>query len=288
MKIKRLPGRTARPKLGVMGWVLQIFLLFYAFISLYPLIWLLFYSLKNNNEIFITNPFGFPTNFRIENYITALNAYDVPVYFKNSIIVTVCTVVGTVLLSLMFSYAVARMRFRFQEQVRMYLMLGLFIPLQVVMIPLAILMRDLHVANTRWAVIIPYTAFNLAFTSMVLYGHLRGIPTELEESACIDGASIFTCFWKIIVPIIRPAIATCSIFVFMNAWNEFNIALIMLTNGKLKTLPLGLMFFQGEFTTDWGAMGAAMVIASIPTILIYILLSEQVEKAMTVGSAVKG
>lgn len=284
----RRSERPKKPRLGPAGWVLQSFLLLYAFISIYPLIWLVFYSLKNNNEIFVTNPFGFPTNFRIENYITALNAYDVPTYFRNSVIVTLCTVVGTIFLSLLFSYGVARMRFRFQEQVRMYLMFGLFVPIQVMMIPLAILVRDLHISNTLWAVIVPYTAFNLAFTSMVLYGHLRGLPLELEEAACIDGASIYTCFWRIIVPTIRPAIATSSIFVFMNAWNEFNIALIMLTKDNLKTLPLGLMFFQGEFTTNWGAMGAAMVIASAPTVLIYILLSEQVEKAMTAGSAVKG
>ena len=117
---------------------------------------------------------------------------------------------------------------------------------------------------------------------------MRSLPFELEESACIDGASLFTCFLRIIVPNIKSALATVAIFVFMNVWNEYNLALILLTKDSLKTLPLGLLFFQGEFTTDWGAMGATMVIASIPTVLIYTLFSNQVERAMTVSGAVKG
>lgn len=123
---------------------------------------------------------------------------------------------------------------------------------------------------------------------MVLYGYMRSLPFELEESACIDGASLFTCFLRIIVPNVKTAMATVAIFVFMNVWNEYNLALILLTKDNLKTLPLGLLFFQGEYTTDWGAMGATMVIASIPTVLIYTLFSSQVEKAMTVSGAVKG
>ena len=153
---------------------------------------------------------------------------------------------------------------------------------------IAVLVRDLHIANTLWAVIIPYTAFNLSFSTMVIYGYMRSLPFELEESACLDGASIWTCFLHIIVPNVKSAIATVAIFVFMAVWNEYNLALVLLTRPNLKTLPLGLLFFQGEYTTDWGAMGATMVIASIPTVLIYTLFSAQVEKAMTVSGAVKG
>ena len=99
---------------------------------------------------------------------------------------------------------------------------------------------------------------------------------------------VLTCFLRVIVPNVKSAIATVSIFIFMSVWNEYNLALILLTREELKTLPLGLLFFQGEYTTDWGAMGATMVIASIPTVLVYTLFSSQVEKAMTVSGAVKG
>ncbi|MGO4184969.1 carbohydrate ABC transporter permease [Paenibacillus sp. TAF43_2] len=266
----------------------QLFLWLYALVSVYPLIWMLFYSLKDNNEIFVTNPFGFPTKLRFENYVSALTEFNVPRYFMNSVLVSVVTVVGTIALAVMFAYAVARMRFKGKTAVQMYIVIGMFVPVQVIMIPLAILVRDFNLTNTYMSLILPYIAFNVSFSTMVFYGFFRSIPFELEESACIDGATIYQTFWKVMLPIVKPAIATMVIFVFLAAWNEFPIALMLISQEDLKTLPLGLLFFQGQFTTDWGAMGAAMTIASLPTVLVYILFSEQVERAMTVGSAVKG
>lgn len=260
----------------------------YAVVNLYPIIWMLFYSFKDNMEIFTTNPFGPPQTLRFENYVKAWETFNLPVYFMNSVKVTAAVIVFVIAFSTMFAYATARMRFRGQTFLRVLTMIGLFLPLQCIMIPIAVLVRDLHINNTLWAVIVPYTAFNLSFSIMVLYGYMRSLPFELEESACIDGASVLTCFLRVIVPNVKSAIATVSIFIFMSVWNEYNLALILLTREELKTLPLGLLFFQGEYTTDWGAMGATMVIASIPTVLVYTLFSSQVEKAMTVSGAVKG
>lgn len=277
-----------RGRLSLSSTAFKLILYVYAVINLYPLIWMLFYSFKDNMEIFTTNPFGFPQVFRFENYVKAWQTFDLPTYFMNSVKVTAAVIFFVTIFATMFAYATARMHFRGQHFLRMLTMIGLFLPLQCIMIPIAVLVRDLHINNTLWAVIVPYTAFNLSFSIMVLYGYMRSLPFELEESACIDGASVWTCFLKIIVPNVRSAIATVAIFVFMGVWNEYNLALILLTRDELKTLPLGLLFFQGEYTTDWGAMGATMVIASIPTVLIYAIFSAQVEKAMTVSGAVKG
>lgn len=266
----------------------RIVLYTYSVICIYPIVWMLFYSLKDNSEIFVTNPFGFPTQFHWENYVKAWTTFDVPIYFMNSLKVTVVTIVAVVIIATMFAYAVARLRFAFRDSLRMSTMIGMFLPLQCIMIPLAVLVRNLHISNTLWAVIVPYIAFNTPFAVMVLYGYMRSLPLELEESACIDGASLWTCFTKIIVPNVKSAIATVVIFVFMSVWNEYNLAMVLLNRNNLKTLPLGLVFFKGEHTTDWGAMGATMVIASIPTVIIYALFSQQVEKAMTVSGAVKG
>jgi len=267
---------------------MSTFLWVYAILSVYPLVWMIFYSFKNNDEIFVTNPFGPPSQFRLDNYITAWSQYNVPVYFMNSLIVAVATVVGAILLSVMFSYAAARLRWRFSKLAHTYILIGMFIPIQVIMIPLAILVRDFNLANTYGALIVPYITFNISFSSMVFYGFFRSVPIELEEAACIDGASIYRTFFNIMLPIIRPALATMVIFIFLNSWNEFTMAVMLIVKESLKTLPLGLLFFQGQFTTDWGAMGAAMTIASLPTVIIYVLFSEQVENALTVGSAVKG
>ena len=248
----------------------------------------IFYSFKNNDEIFVSNPFGPPGVLRWENYIKALTQYNVPKYFLNSVIVSVVTVVLTISLANMFAYATARMKWKGQNFARIFVAIGMFIPVQSILIPLAVLVRDLHLSNKYLSLIIPYSAFNLAFSSMVLYGFLRSIPIELEEAACIDGAGIFTTFFRIIVPNLKPAISTLTIFTFLQAWNEFPIALILITKESMKTLPLGLLFFQGQFTTDWGAMGAAMAVASLPTVIMYIFFSNQVEKAITIGGAVKG
>ncbi|MNW41130.1 L-arabinose transport system permease protein AraQ [compost metagenome] len=266
----------------------QIPLWIYFIISVYPLIWMISYSLKNNDEIFVTNPFGFPTHFRIENYVTAWSQFNIPQYFINSVVVASVATMLILILSLMFSFAVSRLVWKYSGHVRIYMIIGMFIPLQVIMVPLAILVRDLNLSNTYGALILPYVAMGLSFSTMVFYGYMKGIPSEVEEAACMDGASVYRLFLQVIVPMVLPAIATVAIFQFLNNWNEFTLAYILISDEAMKTLPLGLLFFQGQYSTDWGGMGAVMTIASLPMIIVYLFFSEQVEKAMTVGSAVKG
>lgn len=268
--------------------LIYILLVVYTFISIYPIIWMLFYSFKNNDEIFIKNPFGIPTTFHIENYERAWQQYNIPAYFMNSLIVAVTTIFLTILLSLMFSYATARMKWKLANPARIYVMAGMYIPVQIILVPLVILVRNFNLSNSLLSLIIPYTAFELGFSTLVFHGYLKQLPFELEEAAKIDGANIYTIFFRIITPLVMPAIATMVIFVFLYSWNEFTMALILIANDNLKTLPLGLITFQGQFQTDWGGMGAAMVIASVPTIIIYLLFNRQLESALTVGAAVKG
>ncbi|MFC5529392.1 carbohydrate ABC transporter permease [Cohnella yongneupensis] len=270
------------------GLLLQGVLWLYFLVSVYPLFWMISYSLKNNNEIFSTNPFGLPTHFRFENYVHAWMNFNIPRYFANSLVVSIISTAGILILSLMFSYAAARLEWKLRGVARVYMMIGMFIPLQVIMIPLAILVKDFHLINTYGALIVPYIAFGLPFSCLIFYGFLRGIPFELEESACMDGASIFRTFISIIMPIVTPAMATIAILQFLGSWNEFLLAYILISDETMKTLPLGLLFFQGQYSTDWGGMGAVMTIASLPTVIVFLFFSERVERAMTVGSAVKG
>lgn len=280
--------KQKKVKLNLGHKIFSVFLWLYAFISLYPLLWMLFYSFKNNDEIFSSNPFGFPKVLRVENYIKSWTQYDVPTYFINSMIVSIVTVAITIMLALFFSYATSRMRWRGKAIARIYISMGMFIPVQAILIPIARTTKSLGIMGNHLGLILPYTAINLAFATLVFYGFFKELPIELEEAACIDGANIYQTFFKVIVPLVKPATATLVIYVFLNAWNEFILANVLVIDNKLKTLPLGVLFFQGQFTTDWGAMGATMVIASIPTVIMYVLFSEQVEKAMTIGGAVKG
>lgn len=268
--------------------VLMTGLIIFSVICIYPLIYLLFYSLKTNEEIFFVNPFGFPSSPKFENYVTAIESFNIVGYFKNSIIVSAVSILGVLLLSLPFAYATTRMQWKLKNAAATYITMGLFIPIQVIIIPLAILVRQLHLSNTYFALIIPYIAFNLAFSSMILATSFQSLPKEMEESAFIDGASVYSTFLHIIMPLAKPAIATAITFVFLGVWNEYTVASVFISNNAVKTLPVGLASFTGEHSTDWGAMGACLVMASIPTIIIYSIFSEQVEKALTIGGAVKG
>ena len=191
---------------------------------------MVFNSLKDNNEIFSTNIYGFPTNFHIENYINAVTQFNMPLFFKNSAVVAVITVTFTVLIGMMFSYATARMKWKFANAARIYGIVGMFIPVQIIIIPLVIIVRDLHIQHSLLSIIIPYIVFNLSFTSMVFYASFRSIPFEMEESASIDGANIYMTFFRIILPLVKPAIATTSIFVFLNSWNELFTAMILIND----------------------------------------------------------
>lgn len=260
----------------------------FSIVCIYPLVYLLFYSLKTNEEIFFLNPFGIPEDPQFVNYMNAVKAFNILGYFKNSIIVSAASIAGVMLLALPFAYSTTRMRWKFKNAISTYLTLGLFIPIQVIIIPLAILVRQMHLSNTYFALIIPYIAFNVSFSSMILATSFRALPKEMEESAFIDGASVYRTFLEIIMPLAKPAIATALIFVFLGVWNEYTVASVFISDDAVKTLPVGLSAFTGEHSTDWGAMGACLVMASIPTILIYCIFSEQVEKALTIGGAVKG
>lgn len=268
--------------------VQTVILVLFACMSLYPLIYLACYSLKTNDEIFYSNPFGLPLSPQWENYVKAVTAFDVMTYFKNSIITTIVSLAGVFVLVLPFSYAVARMRWRLKGLAAMFISIGLFIPLQVSLIPLSVLIKDLGMANTYGALILPYIAFNLAFPFMILSVSFRALPSELEEAAFIDGASVYRTFFSIMLPLVKPAVASAMLFATLGIWNEYILPTVMISSSRLKTLPAGLAAFVGQHSTNWGAMGAAMMIASIPTIVLYLRFSDRIEDSLTIGGAVKG
>lgn len=255
-------------------------LVIYGVISLYPVIWMAFYSLKSNEEIFVTNPFGPPLEPQWHNYVEAVTQFDILQLFKNSVIVSIAAMFFGIFFSLTFTYVIARVRTKTTRFLHTLVNLGMFIPIQAVMVPLVVMVKNLHLSNTRWSLIIPYTALSFPFAVMVLYGFYRSLPMELEESAYIDGAGFFRTYFSIIFPQLKSIISVLVIYQFMTHWNEFSIALILITKQELKTLPLGLAGFYGQFSTDWGTVGAALVIASIPVIILYLFFSNRVSDAM--------
>lgn len=267
-------------KLTVSKLLIYTLMFAYLLVSIYPLLWLLFYSLKDNSEIFVTNPFGPPMVWKWDNYARAVKEFNIGVYFRNSVIVAFFSVTIGILVALLFTYVVARVRNKYTRALRMTIMMGMFIPVQAIMTPLVVLVKNLHLTNSLWSLIVPYVALGLPFSVMVLYGFYVNLPIELEEAAYMEGASFTQTYFKIILPQVKPAISVLAIYQFMSAWNEFNLALVLLTQDSLKTLPLGLSAFKGQFSTDWGATGASLVIASLPVLILYLFFSEKVSDSM--------
>lgn len=267
--------------------MLLFILILIAITQLFPLYWLITFSLKSNVEIFGENIIGLPRQFRWINYKTALTDGGILQYFLNSVFYSFVTVIVSGLFSAMAAYAIARMRWKLSGFVFGLFSLGIMIPTQAALLPLFQVLDRLGLKGGYLGLLIPYISFALPMSIMILTGFYKGIPKEIEEAAYIDGSGISRCFLEIILPIIKPAIATASIFTFLSTWNELMFANTLVDSSTYRTLPVGIMSFAGQYSTDWGLIGAGMVIATLPTILIYFLLSNQVQQSLVAG-AVKG
>ena len=267
--------------------ILYVVLILFAVIQIYPLIFLLFFSLKDNNEIYGGNVMGLPKTLHWSNYKNALVNANVIHYLFNSILVTAIVILVSGLLACMVSYAIARMRVKINNMVKTFFSIGLMIPLHAVLLPVFIMLRNMKMLDTYQAIIIPYIAFALPMAIFFMIGFFKTLPLELEESAYLDGCGIFRTFFQIILPLVKPALATISIFTFLSTWNEMMFAITFLNSDKYRTLTVGIMQMVGKYTTDWGTMGAGLVVATLPTVVIYLLFSNQVQSGMVSG-AVKG
>ncbi|MFD0590035.1 carbohydrate ABC transporter permease [Paenibacillus sp. GCM10027627] len=267
--------------------VAWMFMALLAVTQLYPLLWLLLYSLKTNSEILSGQFFALPKKFMWVNYADAFTSGSYLKYIGNSIWVTGITLVITIVLAGMVSYAITRFRWRYGNLVMLVFMIGIMIPIQSTLLPLMIIFKNMDLINTHASIIIPYVAFSIPLAVFILSGFLRGIPSEIEESAMIDGANIYRIFFSIVVPITVPPIMTVTILTFISIWNEYIIAAIFLSSDSLKTLPFGLNSFVGQYTANYGAIGAFLVLGALPVVIVYFILSDKITKGMVAG-AVKG
>ena len=267
--------------------VTYIGLTLWMLVNLFPVYWMFTFSLKNNAEIFGDNVVGLPKNWLWSNYTTALNTGRMGKYFLNSAIVAVATILITLAVALMGTFALTRLIWKQKKALNKFFMLGLTIPIHASIVPVYVTLSKLHLLNTYWALIIPYSAFSLSMAILVCTGFMNEIPRELDESACIDGCGVWGIFFRIIVPLMKPAVATVGIYTFLQCWNELMFANIFISKSALKTLPVGVQALSGQYTTDWGPIGAALVLATFPTLLLYVFLSRKIQESFMAG-AVKG
>ena len=271
-------GRRVAIYIGLILWML---------INLFPVYWMFTFSLKSNAEIFGDNVVGLPKQWLWSNYTSALNTGRMGKYFLNSTIVAVATILITLAVALMATFALTRLIWRQRKTLNKFFMLGLTIPIHASIVPIYVTLSRLHMLNTYWALIIPYAAFSLSMAILVCTGFMNELPQELDESACIDGCGVWGIFFRIIVPLMKPAVATVGIYTFLQCWNELMFANIFISKTELKTLPVGVQALSGQYTTAWGPIGAALVLATFPTLFIYIFLSKKIQESFIAG-AIKG
>ncbi|AIQ47476.1 sugar ABC transporter permease [Paenibacillus sp. FSL R7-0273] len=255
--------------------------------QLYPLLWLLLYSLKTNEEIMDGSFFSLPKSFQWHNYSEAYTSGNYLKYLGNSVFVTGITMVCVIVLSSMVAYAISRFRWKYGGVVMTVFLMGMMIPMQATLLPLMIIFKNIHVLNTHWSLILPYIAFSTPVAVFILSGFMRDIPHEIEESAFIDGASVYRIFTSIILPVSVPPVMTVCILTFINIWNEYILAATFISAEKLKTLPFGVYTFVSQYSVNYGNIGAFLVMGALPVILIYFFLSNRITKGMVAG-AVKG
>lgn len=256
--------------------------------SVYPLIWMLINSFKDTSEIMTGNSFSLPQVWKFSNYTDAIFNRNILKFFLNSVVVTGFTLILTIGSAVMLSYALTRMKWKLSGKVSKMVTLGILLPSQIVIVPIFMMLRQLNLINNPLSLILTISAFNIAMATLMCSSFLSGIPIEMEEAAVMDGAGIFTIIFRIMVPMIKPAIATMCINTFINSWNEFIYALVLMGGEKYRTLPIALMnYASGKYGTDYGGMFAAMIITSILPVLLFVFFSNQVEKTFSAGAILK-
>lgn len=275
-----------REKSGLLTFLTYLVLSVFAIMNIFPLFWMVVDSFKTEQE-YAQSPFSLPTVLQFSNYAKAWEVANMNVYFLNSVIITLASLVLTVLLGALAAYFLSRFQFKLRGVTYGLFLLGMIVPIHATLIPIFIIMQKLHLLDSRLSLILPYTAFHLSLTIFILEGFMKGFPKDLEESGVMDGAGVFRIFWSIILPITRPAMATVVILNFIYNWNEYLFALVLINSSELKTLPLGLANFVGIETASLTLQMAALTIALIPILIFYLLLQKQLVNGMTAGS-VKG
>jgi raffinose/stachyose/melibiose transport system permease protein len=256
----------------------------FGLIALAPIVGIVLTALQERGG---ASPFGVPDGFAIENFATAWDEGRFADYLRSSAIVTVAVVVLSTVLSIVAGYAFGMLRFRGSTALFYVMLLGLMVPLEATIVPLYYDLRDLGLTDTYWALILPQVGASIAFGTFWMRAFFRSVPRSLVEAARLDGSSSWTTLWRVVLPLGRPAVLTMVALIFMWTWNEFLLALVMVSDEGLRTAPLGLAFFQGRNTTDYALLSAGSVIVATPVVLLYVFLQRHFIRGMLAG-AVKG
>ncbi len=251
-----------------------------------PLLVALISSFKSTAEI-MNNPFGLPQSLSLANFEKVLGEGNFGVYFRNSVLVTAGSEAIILSLSAMAGYALGRYRFRLNGVLYTLILMGLMIPAKLLLVPLFLQLKQMGLLDSLWGLILVYAAGGIPAGVFIMTGFFRALPNALEAAARIDGASEWTIFHRIMLPLVRPQLAIVAIYTSIPIWNDFLLPIVFISSANLKTMPQGLSVFFGEHAVNMGALFAGLTISALPLVALYLVLSEQFIKGLTAG-AVKG
>ena len=277
---------VSNSKTKVISALIYALLVILALIYLVPLLWVVVTSLKDDATLMIS-PWALPERPMIENYTFAWTMGNLGRATLNSFIVCTITLVLSMLFGAMAAYAIAILRWKLSKLTLTYFLIGMMIPVHCVLIPLFVQFSSVKLSNTLIGIIIPYITFSLPITIYILVGFFEGIPKELFEAACIDGCSVYKMFGSVALPLGKTGFMVTGLMSFVSNWNELLLAMVFISKETKKTLPVSLTKFVGPYNTNYCQMFAAIVLAIIPTVIVYCCFANQIVDGLTAG-AVKG
>ena len=277
--------RHIRPAAAASGGLTYLVFGIIFLIVIFPMVWMFYTSFKEQWEIF-ANPFSLPKSLDPVNYVRAWQTGNFRLYFMNSVIITIPSVLGILAISSLAAYAFARFQFKGKNALFVFFLLGIMVPPQAIVIPAFQIISRLGLISSYHGLILTYLSW-CPVAIFIMRTFFETLPLELEDAAKMDGCNMFGVFWRIALPLAKPAIATVAIFYFVWVWNDFMYPLLYLQKDTMSTIPLGLMQFNGRYQVDWGMQTAALSIATFVPIFFYLLFQDKFVKGLTAG-ALKG
>lgn len=273
-----------RPNLSTIS--MHAILLVWSLVVLLPLWMMLINSLKPNREIY-RSPFGLPSTFTFSGYTNAWTAGDFPLYFRNSLLVTGVSLLVVLFIGSLAAYALASWNSRWSRLIYLFFIAGLMVPIRLGTINIFTIVQSLGMINKAWGLIPIYVAMSMPISIFVLTEFIRALPSELRDAAYVDGASEWRIYSSIVLPLVRPALATVAIFNLIPIWNDLWFPLIFISDAAQRTVMLGVTFLFGQYQTNWTNVLAVLTLSALPLLILYVLFSKQFIKGLTAG-AVKG
>jgi raffinose/stachyose/melibiose transport system permease protein len=270
------------PRISPAGIGTNGLLIVYAAVVLIPMFIVVTNTMRPTREIYRV-PIALPSSINFDSYAKAWGEADFSRYFVNSMVITVSSVILATVVASLAGYILGRYDFRGSRFLSSYFVAGLTLPFRLAIVPLFLLLNSLGLIDNRIGLILVYAATGIPFSVFILAAFFRQLPMELSEAARIDGANEFTIFSRVMLPLVRPALATVAIFQFVPLWNDFFFPLVLLRSTDKWTLPVGMTRFFGEFQTDWSTLFAGLVITTLPLVILFLSATEQIISGLTAG-----